>query len=52
MVAEAHDSSIAVVLGDLLEGEIEVLVALGGRFVGGKFGFRFGGFGGHGDGFF
>jgi len=25
---------------------------LGRRFVGGEFGFQFGGFGGHGDGFF
>ena len=52
MVAEAHDGAVAVILRDLLEGEIEVLVTLGGRFVGREFGFQFGGFGRHGNGFF
>ena len=47
MVAETHDGSVAVILGDLLQREVEVLVALGGRLVDGGFGFRFGGFGGH-----
>ena len=43
LVAEAHDRAVAVVLGDLLDGEIEVLVAGGDEFVFGRFFFSFGG---------
>ena len=33
VVAEAHDRAVAVILGDLLDGEIEILIARGCDFV-------------------
>lgn len=49
IVAEAHDGTLAIIFGDLLDGQIEILGALGIDFRGG-FGFgcrSFVGFGGH-----
>ena len=48
-VAQAHDRAVAVILGDLLDGEVEILVARDGfgQFGGAFFGGGSGGFGGH-----
>ena len=43
LVAEPHDGAIAVIFRDLLQGEIEILVAGGGHFVFACFFFSFGG---------
>ena len=44
VVTEAHDGAVSVILGDLLNGEIEIFVAGGGDFVFAGF---FCGFSGH-----
>ena len=41
-VAEPHDRAVAVIFGDLLDREVEVLVAGGDEFVFGGFFFSFG----------
>ena len=43
LVAEPHDRAVAVIFGDLLDGEIEVFVAGSDKFVFGGFFFSFGG---------
>ena len=42
-VAESHDRAFAVIFGDLLDGEFEVFVASGDKFIFGGFFFSFGG---------
>jgi len=43
----AHDGAFAVILGDLLDRQVEILVPRGAKFTG--FGGCFFGFGGHGE---